>query len=729
MNKLEFLDVEMSNFLSYGKVPQKITFVPGVNLILGIDNERNRSNGSGKSSSIEAILFALFGRLNRNTKKDQIINWKNRKNCLVKLTFKKNNDTYTVIRGIKPDKLEVYKNNNLIPPLSDVRLYQKQFENDIIELDFNTFISIIHTNLNSLTPILKMDSAKKRSFLERVFGLEIYSKINEKSNQKIKVISDNLYKNNVDIDYDKRKYNELQGQLTDFNKKLSSIASSETELEDIKNEISKITVTEDDIDRVDNELVELNKDIETLISNKGILELSFERNDVKIEGILLKLNDVKNNIEKSNKYKKLSEEFKTLGNVIDLCAQEDAASTELKICEETMSSSIHEKNKSVGNISGYEILLGDLRNKLDTLQDKNICPTCGSELSSTNIVDKIKNQVDNLQELIKQETGRQKEYNTFIEKNIIRKEKINEEIKNINNKITKIGNIEKEMSLYEEYKDYTSDIEVLSQQVVELNDNNKNINDEITTISNKIIDKKNKVSTYTIDIANMRKNIKLLGLLQAKLLVLEEKLEQENKTKDEIKTTITTLEYDISNLLKKIRETEAKNNKLNDIIDYLEYIKTLCKDDNVKQFAISSIMPFLTKQVNYYLAEGGCNFYLKFTGWLDEEICGPGITDCSYGNLSGGETRSIDLALQLAFLDILHLQLVTAPDIIVFDEILDSSIDSSGLSSLLKIIRAKQKENNSKVFIITHRQEVTDIDVDNIYYVYKENGFSKIRGM
>ena len=138
------------------------------------------------------------------------------------------------------------------------------------------------------------------------------------------------------------------------------------------------------------------------------------------------------------------------------------------------------------------------------------------------------------------------------------------------------------------------------------------------------------------------------------------------------------------------------------------------------------MIPYIAKLTNTYLSEGGCNFYLNITGWLDEEIMGPGITNCSYGNLSGGEARSIDLALQLTFLDILRLQRGANLDIIIFDEILDSSIDTSGLSNLLKIIKVMQVRDNSKVYLITHRQEVSDIDVDRIYTVEKRKGFSEV---
>jgi energy-coupling factor transporter ATP-binding protein EcfA2 len=112
---------------------------------------------------------------------------------------------------------------------------------------------------------------------------------------------------------------------------------------------------------------------------------------------------------------------------------------------------------------------------------------------------------------------------------------------------------------------------------------------------------------------------------------------------------------------------------------------------------------------------------------LDETICGSGINEAKYGSLSGGEARSIDLAIQFAFLDIAKMKKGIFPDILLLDEILDSSIDGGGLNNILNIIKTKQYDENSKVFIITHRQEISDIDADNTYLITKKEGFSTIK--
>ena len=176
-----------------------------------------------------------------------------------------------------------------------------------------------------------------------------------------------------------------------------------------------------------------------------------------------------------------------------------------------------------------------------------------------------------------------------------------------------------------------------------------------------------------------------------------------------------------------MKSTKIMVMKYNEMKDYLNHIKFVCKDENIKQYAISSIMPFLNKYTNKYLSKVGYGFYVTLDKWLDATINGPGITKASYGSLSGGEGRGIDIAIQLAFLDIDRLQAGVFFDLLVFDELLDSSIDEKGIQELFDIVKNKQREYDAKVFIISHRKELKNYDeIDNEYFVQKKDGYSEV---
>jgi DNA repair exonuclease SbcCD ATPase subunit len=175
-----------------------------------------------------------------------------------------------------------------------------------------------------------------------------------------------------------------------------------------------------------------------------------------------------------------------------------------------------------------------------------------------------------------------------------------------------------------------------------------------------------------------------------------------------------------------IVSTQSEVKKLETMKDYLDHIKFTLKDENVKQYAISAIVPFLQQQTNHYLAETGHNYYIELDNWLDGTIKGFGVGDCDFGNMSGGEGKSIDLSLKFAMMDVARRQAGSYLDVLVLDELLDSSIDSHGLEKVVDIINMKQREDDLKVFIVSHREEVASFGADRIYQVVKENGMSTI---
>lgn len=177
---------------------------------------------------------------------------------------------------------------------------------------------------------------------------------------------------------------------------------------------------------------------------------------------------------------------------------------------------------------------------------------------------------------------------------------------------------------------------------------------------------------------------------------------------------------------KEIDSILAEESKLKSLLDYLHCLRDQCKDDAIKQYAISSIIPLLNKYTNDYLAEVGFNFYLEIDKFVDAKIKGTGIFGDSTGNLSGGEGRAVNIALMMAFHDIARLKAKNFIDVMFCDEILDSSISATNIIKIFDIIKKKQKKDNLKVYIISHRQEIQDIDFDATINIEKEHGYTKI---
>jgi hypothetical protein len=97
--KIECLEIGFQNFLSFGSRWQEVPLLNGLNFVTGMDKDKGKSNGAGKSSFLETIPFALFGKTARDINQHQIINWKNKKNCQVVFRFKINDDIYEINRN------------------------------------------------------------------------------------------------------------------------------------------------------------------------------------------------------------------------------------------------------------------------------------------------------------------------------------------------------------------------------------------------------------------------------------------------------------------------------------------------------------------------------------------------------------------------------------------------------------------------------------------------------
>ena len=117
-----FKSVEFRNFLSTGNTPTEIQLDKyNITLIIG-------ENGSGKSTVLDALTFGLFGKAFRNIKKDQLVNSVNEKDCRVEVKFNIGRTKYHIIRGIRPNRFEIYKKGKMINQDASVRDYQRHLK-------------------------------------------------------------------------------------------------------------------------------------------------------------------------------------------------------------------------------------------------------------------------------------------------------------------------------------------------------------------------------------------------------------------------------------------------------------------------------------------------------------------------------------------------------------------------------------------------------------------------
>lgn len=166
--------------INFGKVRYKNILSTG-NTFTEIDLQRSKStliigrNGSGKSTIIEAIIFALFGTSYRDINKGQLVNSINKKDLVVELEFEVGGMQYKVRRGIKPNIFEIYRDGQLVDQASDVREYQNYLEKQVLRQNYSTFTQVSVIGSAAYQPFMKLKPQQRREVIEGILDTEIYS--------------------------------------------------------------------------------------------------------------------------------------------------------------------------------------------------------------------------------------------------------------------------------------------------------------------------------------------------------------------------------------------------------------------------------------------------------------------------------------------------------------------------------------------------------------------------
>jgi DNA repair exonuclease SbcCD ATPase subunit len=166
-----FKELTYKNFLSTGNNP----------IIIDLNKSRSTlvvgTNGTGKSTILDAISFALFNKPHRNVKKGGLVNSVNGKGCVVTIEFDTAGHTWKIIRGIKPNKFEVYQDGNMIDQQTNVRDYQKFLEQNILKLNHKSFHQIVVLGSSSFIPFMQLKAWDRRDVIEDLLDIGVFSKM------------------------------------------------------------------------------------------------------------------------------------------------------------------------------------------------------------------------------------------------------------------------------------------------------------------------------------------------------------------------------------------------------------------------------------------------------------------------------------------------------------------------------------------------------------------------
>ena len=177
-----FEKVRWRNFLSTGNQNTEINFTNhSTNLVIG-------TNGAGKSTMLDALTFALFGKPFRKINKPQLINTVNEKDCVVEVEFSIGTTNWKVIRGIKPNLFEIHKDGNALNQSAAALDQQKWLEQNVLKMNYKSFTQIVILGSSTFVPFMQLTASNRREVIEDLLDIRIFSSMNNLIKDKIRAI-------------------------------------------------------------------------------------------------------------------------------------------------------------------------------------------------------------------------------------------------------------------------------------------------------------------------------------------------------------------------------------------------------------------------------------------------------------------------------------------------------------------------------------------------------------
>ena len=271
-----------------------------------------------------------------------------------------------------------------------------------------------------------------------------------------------------------------------------------------------------------------------------------------------------------------------------------------------------------------------------------------------------------------------------------------------------------------ENKNVAKTVERKKEKIVEIDD----AMDKLSTHYNEIAEQSVAVDTKLKEISSIEEDISSMNGWVSAAVGYMEKLVGQNENIKKEKDKITEESEKLSTYKDEMVVHQSENKSLVEDMHYYEIAASLLKDSGIKSKIIKHYLPLMNKLINKYLAS--MDFFAQFT--LDEEfnetIKSRHRDDFSYMSFSEGEKMRIDLALLLSWREIARLKNSANTNLLILDEVFDSSLDTFGTDEFLKLLNSLSQKAN--VFVISHKADQLADKFSNQMSFEKQNNFSKM---
>lgn len=373
---IKFEYVRWRNFLSTGNAFTEIDICKSpTTLVVG-------TNGAGKSTFIDALCFALFGKPFRKIKISQLINSINLKDALVEVEFSIGASKYKVRRGLKPNLFEIYQNNVLVNQDAATKDYQEFLEKQILKLNYKSFTQIVVLGSSSFVPFMQLPAPQRREIIEDLLDIQIFSRMNDILRGELLEVA--------------QEYKDAEGNLSVVRQ--------------------KIDLQQDYLERLDEQRKKSTEEIKQRIVSAQNAIQSWQ---AEIEERMVRIRDLRGTIEDEVRVDKRYQKFtaiqdqlkrntKKVASDIAFYNDNDECNTCKQTIDETFKSNIVEERRS--KIAELDKAQVELKAELETVRKRM------SEITDVHFqINELQGEINGLQVRIQAENRSIEEWNTEIE--------------------------------------------------------------------------------------------------------------------------------------------------------------------------------------------------------------------------------------------------------------------------------------------------------------------------
>jgi DNA repair exonuclease SbcCD ATPase subunit len=232
---IAFGKIRWKNLLSTGNAFTELDLsTQGTTLIVG-------ENGAGKSTILDALTFALFGKPFRNINKPQLINSITNRDALVELEFMIGRNHYMIRRGLKPNVFEVFCNDVLLNQEAEMRDYQELLERKILKTNYKSFCQVVVLGSASFVPFMQLPAGQRRSIIEDLLDLQVFTVMNTLLKSRVQENQDQIFQNSTDQKLVSEKIKMLKAHLNEVRSKSEQFIREKTvTLESLESKVTEI---------------------------------------------------------------------------------------------------------------------------------------------------------------------------------------------------------------------------------------------------------------------------------------------------------------------------------------------------------------------------------------------------------------------------------------------------------------------------------------------------------